>query len=507
MSDAAEALQLGSLAYADDRLDEARHLWEQAFEGFKQQGDSCAAARVATLLSALHSASLGNRATGRGWHERARRLLDDVGPCVEWGYWELAGLACDRPDVEDLAASADRARQIAVDFGDRGLEVRALADGGLALVSQGKVREGFQRLDEALAALTGGLVQDPFVIGTSLCALLSSCDRAGDVDRATEWIRLVHALVLDPLEGRPKALGTHCKIALGGVLSTAGRWTEAEAELVEALARGGHRGHHVDAAARLAEVWIHQGRTEEAARLLEDLDDEVAAAGAVALLHLDRAQHDLAAGVLHQGIRRMVGDVLRSAPLAATLVEVELARGRPDDARAAADLLRSMANAVGVPGIAALADLAEARLTGDPTAFERAISTADRPVVVITARVELAAVLAVAGDTDAAVAEARAAHAAAGRLGATRLVDRAAATLRSLGAAAPRNASGPAVHGLTPRETEVLEGLRRGDTNAEIAARLYLSPKTVEHHVGRVLAKLGVRTRAEAAALAAGDRG
>ena len=56
---------------------------------------------------------------------------------------------------------------------------------------------------------------------------------------------------------------------------------------------------------------------------------------------------------------------------------------------------------------------------------------------------------------------------------------------------------------LTPRESDILDGLRRGDTNAEIAAQLFLSPKTVEHHVSRVLTKLGVRTRAEAAAAAA----
>ncbi len=51
--------------------------------------------------------------------------------------------------------------------------------------------------------------------------------------------------------------------------------------------------------------------------------------------------------------------------------------------------------------------------------------------------------------------------------------------------------------------SEILDGLRRGNSNAEVAARLYLSPKTVEHHVSRVLAKLGARTRAEAAAVAA----
>ena len=55
---------------------------------------------------------------------------------------------------------------------------------------------------------------------------------------------------------------------------------------------------------------------------------------------------------------------------------------------------------------------------------------------------------------------------------------------------------------LTARELDVLDGIRRGETNAQIAARLYLSPKTVEHHVSRLLAKLGVGNRAEAAAVA-----
>lgn len=54
--------------------------------------------------------------------------------------------------------------------------------------------------------------------------------------------------------------------------------------------------------------------------------------------------------------------------------------------------------------------------------------------------------------------------------------------------------------GLTQREQEVLELLCEGRTNAGIAAKLVISPKTVEHHVSSVLAKLGVSNRTEAVA-------
>jgi DNA-binding CsgD family transcriptional regulator len=64
----------------------------------------------------------------------------------------------------------------------------------------------------------------------------------------------------------------------------------------------------------------------------------------------------------------------------------------------------------------------------------------------------------------------------------------------------PATRSNPAE--LTPRQLEVLEFLVEGMRNAEIAQRLKLSPRTADHHVSAVLAKLGVRTRGEAAAAA-----
>ena len=53
---------------------------------------------------------------------------------------------------------------------------------------------------------------------------------------------------------------------------------------------------------------------------------------------------------------------------------------------------------------------------------------------------------------------------------------------------------------LSRREREVMALMAGGLSNPEIAARLFLSPKTVEHHVTAVLGKLGLRKRAEVAA-------
>ena len=84
-------------------------------------------------------------------------------------------------------------------------------------------------------------------------------------------------------------------------------------------------------------------------------------------------------------------------------------------------------------------------------------------------------------------------------LGARPAADRVARRMRDLGIRAPRRSTLTHPDNLTARQADVLDLLREGLHNAEIAQRLQISEKTVHHHVSAVLAKLGVQTRHEAA--------
>jgi DNA-binding CsgD family transcriptional regulator len=107
------------------------------------------------------------------------------------------------------------------------------------------------------------------------------------------------------------------------------------------------------------------------------------------------------------------------------------------------------------------------------------------------------------GDRDVAAARLRAGAELAGRVGARPLLQQIARQARQAGVDLPLSgqAAAPTRFGLTERETEVLRLVAAGRGNRDIAAELFISPKTASVHVSNILGKLGVATRTEAAAV------
>jgi ATP/maltotriose-dependent transcriptional regulator MalT len=359
-------------------------------------------------------------------------------------------------------------------------------------------------LDEAVAAATAG-GRNLIVVGDACCNMLSACDRAADFERAVQWCEVV-----DRFARRYNAtmIFHYCRVIYCGVLISRGRWDEAERELQAALrvVEQKYPTEKVHSLSRLALLCVRRGRLEEASQLLAGLETHGVAAQASASLHIARGQAALAAAVLDRRIGTL-GDGLVSAPLIASLVEAHLALADVQEARSAAARLSTIAERAQRPPVTALASLARARVevASDGVAFgmfEKAFMAFDEsgmPFEAAVARLEWASALATT-DREIAAEDARLALDAFERLDARPFADRAAALLRELGGG---TRPGQRVTGsLTQRERQVLELVSHGLSNLEIGARLFISPKTVEHHVGRIYSKLGLHRRAEAVAWA-----
>lgn len=500
---------LGEALWWAGATERAAHCRARAYAAYRREGDGVSAARAALSAAVSQAADCGNGPAARGWVARAARVL--AGRDSELDGWleVVRGYVSDDP-AEALDA-AERGLLMAQRDGDVDLELVALADSGAVLVSLGRVGEGLARVDEAMtAALAGEAVRRDTVVMVC-CDMLHACEAAGDLDRAGQWCRVADRYAEQ--YGCPFLFAT-CRTTYGTVLLDAGCWPQAERELAAALrsAVGASAGVRGRVLTRLADLRVRQGRLEEAGRILRELDAPEAL--------LVEAELCLSRGEPEDALAR-----LRTARAAARLLDLPralllqvraaLAAERPEVARAAAEELQRLAGP-GRPRLAAGAALARAQLAAsrrDRTAAVAGYTEAlvelaglDLPVEAARTRAALAAALE-RDDPDAARWEAGRALEVLEDVGARQDADRVAALLRRLGVLRrPRSGRrGPrAGSALTARETEVLDLVRQGLSNPQIAARLVLSPRTVAHHVSAVLVKLGVANRTEAAARALG---
>jgi DNA-binding CsgD family transcriptional regulator len=509
-----QAAELGESAEVLDGLGEALQfggehpraieLKERAFAEYERRGLRAEAAELARWLAFLYVSVHGNVAAANGWTARAESVLEGVEECAAHGWLTLdrAPWTSDASEREELATAAIA---IARRHGDRDLEFDAIALLGEAYVASGRVTEGMALLDQAMVAVASGEVVGVGPAGEIYCRLLSACERATDVRRAEQWLDAATRF-----EAWGDFVPPTCRTHYGGILIALGRWDDAERELLAAIRifETGYWASQLFALLRLADLRVRQGRLEEAERLLEGIDWHASAKRSLARIALARG--DLA----------LAGDLallcLESTPLSdpdrasvlASLVEVQIACG---DLTAAEETLgqlavlaidreddrtRALAKLVGGSVRAARGD------QGARADFQAALELFSRLGLALEAaqaRFALARALSSHAPA-AAVEEARLALETFERLGATRDADATASLLRELGAPARTFPKG---YGrLTKRENEVLSLLAEGCSNADIGARLFISRRTAEHHVARILSKLGLRNRAEAAAYA-----
>jgi DNA-binding CsgD family transcriptional regulator len=268
----------------------------------------------------------------------------------------------------------------------------------------------------------------------------------------------------------------------------------------------------------------------EAAAPLRDADEPAVVAGmatVTAELLLQERDHDGCARIVDQALRQLAGTQDRHfrAELVGIGLRNEADRAGPGSRRSDAATDQRVARLAAELDTAhpqddddlnlaafhrtAQSELARVRGAEDAAGWRRAAElwrAVDRPREEAYCLLREAECHASARRRDKASAAASAARAIAERLGAAPIlaeVDALTARTRLSPAPAPRASVEDRPYGLTEREYEVLALLGTGATNRQIARRLFISDRTVGVHVSRVLHKLQVANRAQAAALAA----
>lgn len=468
---------------------------ERAFRLARTLGDDDAAALVAVQLS-YDAYSFHSPAEAMGWAERAAMLVEGRPPTtasafVPFMHAYLALLG--RHDPEAARRGSVESGELARLSGAVDLQMLSLALEGLALVSVGKIAEGMLKLDTAAAAAVGGEMTDADSIESVCCFMIDACKRVRDLERASEWCLRVREIATRFGDRQMFAI---CRTHYADVLLWHGDWAEAEFELITGARELGllRPGRDEDALVRLAELRRRQGRLEEAAELLARSTGHRLHPLVVGLQALEQGDIGAARAAADRFLRR-IGESDRFERVAGLelLVRAAIAADDTEWARAAADEIAAIAKTTPNAPLRATAQLAEGRL---------AAAAAEYPLA--QALLEDAADLfeAFGARYDAALArlELAAALRAGGQSGPAALAERSADdTLRALGARLGQKRAG----NLSPRETEVLRLVAKGDSNDEIARKLFLSIRTVERHVANVYAKLGLSGRTARAAATA----
>jgi ATP/maltotriose-dependent transcriptional regulator MalT len=496
--------RLATSAYLIGREDDFLGALDRAHHLYRDLGEPVRAARCAFWLG-LVLLLRGETGSSTGWLARAQRLLDGR-DSPENGYLmlpvaeqQLAG-----GDLESAHSTASEAAAIGERFGESDLIASARHVQGRALIQQGRVEAGLALLDEAMVAVVAGELS-PLFTGLIYCSVIEACQEVYALDRASEWTSALskwcgqqHQMV---------AFTGTCLVHRAEIMQLHGAWRDAIEEAQRACERTSQGvGPKPPAAAHYQRGEVHRLRGEfaSAAEAYQDASE----AGCeplpgLALLRMAQGRTDAAAAAMRRVVST-TGEPLQRARLLPAHIEVLLAVGDVDGARDACRELEEIAEKFDTGALHAMAahargmvELAQGDARAALAPLRRALQVwqqVEAPYLAARVRALTGLACRALGDEDGAHLELAASRAIFQQLGAKPDLAR----LDSVTA----DSSSASAGGLTARELQVLRLIAAGKTNKAIAARLFISEKTIERHVSNIFTKLDVPSRAAATAYA-----
>jgi DNA-binding CsgD family transcriptional regulator/tetratricopeptide (TPR) repeat protein len=469
--------ELSMVAYAVGRVDDAFPASERAIVLYRELGDEAAVGRCKRSLSRFHWYAGDGECATRSALE-AVAILEPLGESVELAraYSVVSQLAMLAEDFTAALEWGERALELATRLGDDSARVHALVNIGSARIDVDS------RVSAALleASAAADSVGERHEAARALVNLAYAMQAWAQPAPALEYAQRALDYASDH---EIHTLSSYSAILIAWLRLRAGEWDEAERATHRELA--GHTSiPQLLAKTVLAELAVRRGDPDAGERLADitaqaERTGELQRIAPVVELSTERAMTS-GASLPRQEFEEALAEIRRRSPPGwaglrlvawATVLGFE---GEPDERMAAPH-----------------AAMVRRDWLGAADAFGEVGWTYDRALMLSLL------------DDEEALAEAL--EIARG-LGAAPLVGRVAGRLRELGLrvpAGPREVTRTNPAGLTARQLEVLELLVEGLTNAEIAERLVVSPRTAEHHVAAVLRKLGASSRRDAVRRAA----
>jgi len=481
--------RLGAEAHYLGQPEMAIDAYRQAIDGYRRLGDR---AREGELLAALAGpyGELGRQADSRAAVFTAIELLEDLGPSAELAvaYGSAASQHMLARELAEAEVVAQRSIALCEQIGRRDHLCYVLIQSGIGVLMAGD-DAGLARIRRGIAIARAEGWDHRVGLG-----LLQIGSGAGEVRRYDLAVPALREAIAFCDDHELLAYLRYCQAWQARCDLELGRWNEADALAGELVFSRATRGvTRITALTVLGKLRARRGDPE----VWPVLDEALA-------------------------IARASGHLQRLWPAAAARAEAAWLEGRPADELPVLDEALALATDLAYPWavdeltwwrLRATTPTAEAlprqgrNAVGPSTPFG-ALVAGDPGAAGWWAELGCSYEAALARADSAAPEEVEAGHAALVALGARPAAAYAAARLRAVGRRVPRGSAATTrahPHGLTRREAEVAALLGEQLTNAEIAARLFISTKTVDHHVSSILAKLGASSRRDAARrLAAG---